>query len=90
MCGFTSCACAITGILRNGGLTRVCWQGGLNLRTDQLAWPLSIGGIVLVVFALTIYPKLQARLGPLAAAKIGMVAAVPVVMLIPATSYVRG
>lgn len=65
-------------------------QGGLNLRTDQLAWPLSVSGLTLVVFALVIYPRLQARLGPLAAAKLGLLAAIPIVMLVPATSLVHG
>ena len=62
-------------------------QGGLGLRSDQLAVPLSVGGVVLMVFALVIYPKLQARLGPLAAAKLGIMAACPIVMLVPTASF---
>lgn len=62
-------------------------QGGLGLRTDQLAWPLSISGAVLVFFALVVYPRLQARIGVLAAVKLGMTLAVPVIMLVPCASF---
>jgi hypothetical protein len=61
-------------------------QGGLNFTPDEIALPVSFAGAALVFFALVLYPRIQRRIGCLACAKIGLTAAVPVVMLIPAPS----
>lgn len=64
-------------------------QGGLGLRADQLALPLSICGGVLVLFALLIYPRLQARMGTLQTAKAAMLASSFLVMLLPCSSLLQ-
>jgi hypothetical protein len=45
-------------------------------------------GGVLVLFTLFVYPKYSERVGPLRACLVGMVAAVPAILLIPAASLV--
>ena len=61
-------------------------QHGLGLSAPELAWPLSSAGATLVLFALFVYPRLQKRLGPQRAARLGLAAACPIVLLIPCTS----
>ena len=67
--------------------TRMCpnpptSQGGLSLKTNEIALPTSFAGVGLVLFALFLYPRIQRRIGCLACAKIGLALAVPLGLLI--------
>ena len=61
-------------------------QGGLNLSPQELALPMAFGGVALTVFALSLYPKLQPRLGMLWNCRLGVLLAVPTALLTPCAS----
>lgn len=48
--------------------------------------PTSFAGLGLITFALLAYPRIQARIGCLASAKLGLTLAVPLGLLIAAPS----
>jgi len=61
-------------------------DGGLGLKPSELALPLAAGGIMLTLFALLIYPRVQPRLGMLWTCRLGLLILVPAAVLIPAAS----
>ena len=62
-------------------------QGGLSLTPDEIALPVSFAGLGLVLFALLLYPRIQKRLGCLACAKVGLILAIPLALVIPMSSF---
>ena len=61
-------------------------DGGLGLKTSELALPMAAGGIVLTLFALLVYPRLQPRLGMLWSCRLGLLIMVPTALLTPVAS----
>ena len=61
-------------------------QGGLNLTPDEIALPVSFAGLGLVLFALLAYPRIQKRLGCMNCAKLGLLLAIPLALVIPMSS----
>ncbi len=61
-------------------------DGGLNLKTSELALPMAAGGIALTLFALLVYPRLQPRLGMLWSCRSGLLLMVPTALLVPVAS----
>ena len=61
-------------------------NGGLGLTPSELALPMAAGGIMLTLFALLIYPRVQPRLGMLWTCRLGLLIMVPTALLVPAAS----
>ena len=61
-------------------------DGGLRLKPSELALPMAAGGIMLTLFALIIYPRVQPRLGMLWTCRLGLLMLIPTALLIPAAS----
>ena len=57
--------------------------GGLGMPAHELAWPLTFGGVVLMVYSLFFYPQAQKRWGYLKCCKIGLLLSVPSVLILP-------
>lgn len=53
---------------------------------EAFTWPISCGGVALVVFSLTLYPRLVRKFGALNVIRIGLLAAIPVTLLLPISS----
>ncbi|KAK9830356.1 hypothetical protein WJX72_011245 [[Myrmecia] bisecta] len=64
--------------------------GGLGMPAYELAFPMSVSGIFLIVFSLLVYPRLVRKLGPLAACKLGMVTGIPPGFIVPSASLLLG
>ncbi|KAK9832715.1 hypothetical protein WJX81_003365 [Elliptochloris bilobata] len=62
-------------------------KGGLGFTSSELSVPLAAGGAVLMVWAVTGYPWVQRRFGPLPVCRSGLLAAIPLSLAIPASSY---
>ena len=56
---------------------------------EAFTWPISCGGVALVAFSLTLYPRLVKRYGSLIVIRMGLLAAVPVTLLLPTSSLFR-
>ena len=61
-------------------------DGGLGLKPSELALPMAAGGIMLTLFALLIYPRVQPRLGMLWTCRLGLLIMVPTALLVPSAS----
>ena len=57
--------------------------GGLGMPAHQFAWPLTFGGLVLMVYSLFFYPRDQKRWGCLKCCKIGLWLSVPSLLILP-------
>lgn len=57
--------------------------GGLGMPAHDFAWPLTFGGVVLMVYSLFFYPQAQKRWGYLKCCKIGLLLSVPSVLSLP-------
>ncbi|CAG9467144.1 unnamed protein product [Pedinophyceae sp. YPF-701] len=65
-------------------------DGGLGLLEHQLALPLSVGGIVLVVQAVYVFPRLSKRFGVHRVLRWSLAGQAPTTFLVPATSVAAG
>lgn len=64
--------------------------GGLGMPAHEFAWPLTFGGVVLMVYSLFFYPQAQKRWGYLKCCKIGLLLSVPSLLILPfAHSFVQ-
>lgn len=60
--------------------------GGLGMPENEFAWPLTFGGVVLMLYSLFFYPQNQKRWGQLNSCKIGLVLSIPASFVFPAAS----
>ena len=64
--------------------------GGLGMPEHKFAWPLTFGGLVLMLYSLLLYPKNQKRWGYKMCCKIGLLITIPASLIIPfAHTFVR-
>ena len=64
--------------------------GGLGMPEHEFAWPLTFGGLVLMLYSLCLYPKNQKRWGYQMCCKIGLLMSIPSSMVLPfAHTFVR-
>lgn len=63
-------------------------DGGLALESGQLGTILALGGALMSVFQIIVFPRVEKRLGPLALAKLAMGVSIVAVCLIPLTHAV--
>lgn len=64
--------------------------GGLGMPAHEFAWPLTFGGVVMMVYSLFFYPQAQKRWGYLKCCKIGLLLSVPSLLILPfAHTFVR-
>lgn len=61
-------------------------QGGIAMSLEAFTWPISAGGAVLVLYSLTLYPKIIKSVGALSFARFGLVLAIPGALLLPTAS----
>ena len=57
--------------------------GGLGMPEHEFAWPLTFGGLVLMLYSLFLYPKNQKRWGYKQCCKIGLLATIPASLILP-------
>lgn len=57
--------------------------GGLGMPEHDFAWPLTFGGLVLMLYSLLLYPKNQKRWGHRKCCKIGLLLSIPASLLLP-------
>ncbi len=57
--------------------------GGLGMPEHEFAWPLTFGGLVLMLYSLLLYPKNQKRWGYRKCCKIGLLLSIPASLLLP-------
>ncbi|KAL3147618.1 hypothetical protein ABBQ38_014668 [Trebouxia sp. C0009 RCD-2024] len=57
--------------------------GGLGMPEHEFAWPLTFGGLVLMLYSLFLYPKNQKRWGYKMCCKIGLLLSVPSSLVLP-------
>ena len=60
--------------------------GGLGMPEHDFAWPLTFGGVVLMLYSLFLYPQNQKRWGQLKCVKIGLLLSIPAAFIFPASS----
>ena len=53
---------------------------------EAFTWPISCGGVLLIVYSLTLYPKLIKAVGAGNFARLGLVMAIPGALLMPTSS----
>lgn len=58
-------------------------EGGLALSTSELAWPLSFGGLTLMLFSVLVYPKVQKQYGLLNCCRAGLLISVSTTFIVP-------
>ena len=58
-------------------------EGGLAMSTSDFAWPLSFGGLTLMLFSVFLYPKVQKKYGLLYCCRAGLLISVSTTFLIP-------
>lgn len=57
--------------------------GGLGMPEHEFAWPLTFGGLVLMLYSLCLYPKNQKRWGYKMCCKIGLLLSIPSSLVLP-------
>ena len=57
--------------------------GGLGMPEHQFAWPLTFGGLVLMLYSLLLYPKNQKRWGYKKCCKMGLLLSIPSSLILP-------
>ena len=57
--------------------------GGLGMPEHEFAWPLTFGGLVLMLYSLFLYPKNQKRWGYKMCCKIGLLLSIPSSLVLP-------
>ena len=57
--------------------------GGLGMPEHEFAWPLTFGGLVLMLYSLFLYPKNQKRWGYKMCCKIGLLMSIPSSLILP-------
>ncbi len=57
--------------------------GGLGMPEHQFAWPLTFGGLVLMLYSLLLYPKNQKRWGYEKCCKMGLLLSIPSSLILP-------
>lgn len=57
---------------------------------EEFTWPLSFGGLALVIFSLTLYPRLITRFGAIAMARAGLLLGIPATIILPLASLFTG
>ena len=57
--------------------------GGLGMPEHEFAWPLTFGGLVLMLYSLFLYPKNQKQWGYKMCCKIGLLLSIPSSLLLP-------
>lgn len=57
--------------------------GGLGMPEHQFAWPLTFGGLVLMLYSLLLYPKNQKRWGYRKCCKMGLLLSIPSSLILP-------
>ena len=58
-------------------------QGGLAMSTSEFAWPLSFGGLTLMLFSVFVYPKVQKKYGLLNCCRAGLLISVSTTFVVP-------
>ncbi len=61
-------------------------EGGLAMSTSEFAWPLSFGGLTLMLFSVFVYPTVQKKYGLLNCCRAGMLISMSTTFVIP-TAY---
>ena len=57
--------------------------GGLGMPEHQFAWPLTFGGLVLMLYSLLLYPKNQKQWGYRKCCKMGLLLSIPSSLILP-------
>ena len=57
--------------------------GGLGMPEHQFAWPLTFGGLVLMLYSLLLYPRNQKRWGHRKCCKMGLLLTIPSSLILP-------
>ncbi|DBA77754.1 TPA: hypothetical protein ACH3X2_008445 [Trebouxia sp. C0005] len=57
--------------------------GGLGMPEHQFAWPLTFGGLVLMLYSLLLYPRNQKRWGYRKCCKMGLLLSIPSSLVLP-------
>ena len=65
-------------------------DSGVGLQSSQLALPLSLSGLVLMAWAVFVYPLCQQRFGTVSSVRAGLLAGCPLIMSIPVATLVGG
>ena len=65
-------------------------KGGLQMREHDFSLPLTFGGVVLMVFSLFFYPRMQKRWGQIMCCRMGLTGGVLAALLVPAATLVAG
>ena len=58
-------------------------EGGLAMSTSDFAWPLSFGGLTLMLFSVFVYPKVQKKYGLLNCCRAGLLISVFTTFVVP-------
>ena len=61
-------------------------EGGLAMSTSEFAWPLSFGGLTLMLFSVFVYPTVQNKYGLLNCCRAGLLVSMSTTFVIP-TAY---
>ncbi|CAL0303605.1 unnamed protein product [Lupinus luteus] len=64
--------------------------GGLNYTTDDVGNVLSISGVALIIYQLTLYPSLEKACGPISIARISGVLSLPLLQIYPFIAMLSG
>ncbi|KAF1896390.1 hypothetical protein Lal_00034088 [Lupinus albus] len=64
--------------------------GGLNYTTDDVGNVLSISGLALIIYQLTLYPPLEKACGPISIARISGVLSLPLLQIYPFIAMLSG
>ncbi len=62
-------------------------EGGLALSTSEFAWPLSFGGLTLMLFSVFVYPKVQKKYGLLKCCRAGLLISVSTTFIVPTAHF---
>ncbi|KAK7343001.1 hypothetical protein VNO80_25962 [Phaseolus coccineus] len=66
------------------------WFGGLNFTTDNVGNVLSISGLALIIYQLTIYPYVERASGPISLARISSILSIPLLQSYPFIALLSG
>ncbi|DBA94216.1 TPA: hypothetical protein ACH3X1_001843 [Trebouxia sp. C0004] len=58
-------------------------EGGLAMSTSDFAWPLSFGGLILMLFSVFVYPNVQKKYGLLNCCRAGLLISVSTTFVVP-------
>lgn len=53
---------------------------------EAFTWPISAGGVLLVIYSLTLYPRIIKAVGAVNFARVGLIMGVPGALLLPLSS----